>query len=274
MNQPEPYVLGQSDRAARRLEMQDAQFGDASEKLLDELALRRNDRVVELGCGPGSFSKRILRRLGAGGVVVGVDSSDPLLTHARGALTNLGLARFEPVLSDIAQLGAWLENADVVVGRAVLHHLPMVELLLGRLRARLKPETRIGFLEPDFRTRLARLSYMETAGQPELAPLGVWASAISQLYQLRRLSPEIGPTLAATLRTAGFQRVREQWSEGPWNAKVIENLIMFYDEVRDTLQALRILSAQETERQQELLRALPLESLPPVWGLCWVACEA
>jgi ubiquinone/menaquinone biosynthesis C-methylase UbiE len=271
MKQPEAYVLGQSDRAARRLEMQDAQFGDASEKLLDALAIRPNDHVVEVGCGPGSFSKRILRRLGAGGALVGVDSSEPLLTHARGALANFGPARFEAVLGDISQLGEWLDDADVVVGRAVLHHLPMVELFLGRLRARLKPGTRVGFLEPDFRTRLARLAHLEATGRPELAPLGIWATAISQLYQLRRLSPEIGPTLAPALRTAGFQRVREQSSEGPWTAEVIENLIMFYDEVRDTLQQLGILSGQEIERQQQLLGALPLQTLPPVWGLCWAA---
>ena len=61
------YVLGQSEEAARRLEIQDAHFAEASERLLDELALQPNDRVVELGCGSGAFSRRILHRLGAGG---------------------------------------------------------------------------------------------------------------------------------------------------------------------------------------------------------------
>jgi len=66
MTEPHGYILGQSERAARRLEIQDAHFADESECLLDELALRPNDRVVELGCGPGGLSRRILRRLGAG----------------------------------------------------------------------------------------------------------------------------------------------------------------------------------------------------------------
>src|SRR5437868_2234261 len=43
---PSGYVLGQSERAARRLEIQDRHFGEASEKLLDELAVRPADRVV------------------------------------------------------------------------------------------------------------------------------------------------------------------------------------------------------------------------------------
>src|SRR5438270_8124415 len=67
MMQPQGYVLGQSAHAARRLEIQDIQFAEVSEWLLEELSLRQHDRVVELGCGPGGFSRRILRRLGEGG---------------------------------------------------------------------------------------------------------------------------------------------------------------------------------------------------------------
>src|SRR6266481_4571811 len=101
MTEAQGYVLGQSERAARRLEIQDAHFGEVSERLLDDLALRPNDRVVELGCGPGGFSRRILRRLGAGGVLVGVDCSEGLLVQARSALDGAGAARFEPVLADV-----------------------------------------------------------------------------------------------------------------------------------------------------------------------------
>src|SRR5437588_9467271 len=125
MNDRQDYVLGQSDRAARRLELQDAHFAEASERLLDELALRPHDRVVELGCGPGGFSRRVLRRLGAGGVLVGVDASEGLLAQAGAALAGAGPARFEPVRADVAGLGPWLEGADAVVARTMLHHIPM-----------------------------------------------------------------------------------------------------------------------------------------------------
>src|SRR5262249_61011576 len=96
MTEAQGYVRGQSARAARRLEIQDAHFAEASERLLDELPLRPNDRVVELGSGPGGFSRRILRRIGAGGVLVGVDCSEGLLDQARGALAGLRPARLQP----------------------------------------------------------------------------------------------------------------------------------------------------------------------------------
>ena len=274
MTEPHAYVLGQSARAARRLEIQDAHFADVSERLLDELPLRPDDRVVELGCGPGVFSRRILRRLGEGGVLVGVDSSEGLLTQARSALHGQGPARFEPVLADISGLGDWLAGADVVVGRTVLHHIPMVELVLGRLRAGLRPGTRVGFLEPDFRTLLGRLAYLEVTGRPELVPLRVWAVAINQLYQANRLSPDAGATMARTLEIAGYRRVRSDWLECRSDALTLENMEMFYDEVRDRLQALGILSAEEIDEQQRLLRALPAGPLPAVWGIYRVACEA
>lgn len=273
MSQPE-YVLGQSQQAARRLEIQDAHFAEPSELLLDELALRPQDRVVELGCGAGSFSKRVLRRLGAGGVLIGVDCTTGLLEQARGSVGSLGPARFEAVLADIAQLGSWLDGADAIVARTMLHHVPMVEFTLGRLRARVQPGTRIGLLEPDFRIPLTRLAYLEATGRPELAPLRMWAVAINQLYQLIRISPDIGGTLGRTLEYAGFRAVRAGWTPCPTSATTLENMLMFYDEVRDRLASLGIMTAAEIDKQQSLLRALTPGELPAVWGIHRVVCIA
>jgi len=270
MTESKKYVLGQSERAARRLQIQDAHFGDTSEQLLDDLALRPGDRVVDLGCGPGGFSRRILRRLGPQGVLVGVDYTNGLLTQAAAGLAD---NRFQPVLADVAKLGPWLNGADVVVGRAMLHHIPMVELMLGRLRAALPKGVRVGFIEPDFRSPLARLAYQETARPELLAPLRFWAIAINNLYLANRLSPDVGASLARTLETAGFQRVRAGWSECRSDNLMIENRIMFYEEVHDQLQSLGILTAQEIEEQCNRLRALSPNSLPAAWGIHRVACE-
>jgi ubiquinone/menaquinone biosynthesis C-methylase UbiE len=266
MPKAQEYVLGQTASAARRLEIQDAHFAEPSELLLDDLAIRPDDRVVELGCGPGSFSHRILRRLGAGGILVGVDSSSNLLAQATQRVGKLGPAHFEPVVADISQLGAWLSGATVVVGRAVLHHVPMAELLVGRLRAALPPGTRVGFLEPDFRSPLARIAWLEATGHPELEPLRVWGLAINQLYQANRLSPDVGATLARTMELAGYHELRTGWNECRSDEMMIENMLMVYDEIREWLATLNILSAAEVERQQTLLRTLEPKSLPAAWA--------
>ena len=259
------YILGQSERAARRLAIQDATFAAVSEKLLDELALRPADRVVELGCGAGSFSRRVLSRLGEGGVLVGVDATSGLLEQARAALADSGPARFEPVQADLAELGSWLNGADVVVARTVLHHVPMAEFVLGRLRARVRPGTRVGFIEPDFRSQLGRLAYREATGHKELSPFHVWAIAINALYQANRISPDVGATLARTLEAAGYRNVRCEFTENPSDEFTIENMLMFYEEIRDNLATLGILTAEQVAEQQRLLAELK-GPLPAVWG--------
>lgn len=260
------YVLGHSDRAAQRLAIQDAHFGEVSEALLDDLDVRPTDRVVELGCGPGGFSRRILDRLGPGGVLVGVDASEGLLQQATRALAGHATAAFQPVRADLAELGAWLDGADVVLGRAVLHHVPVAEAVLGRLRTRLSAGTRVGFIEPDFRSPLGRLAYLEAAGRAEVEPLRVWAFTINRLYQINQISPDVGANLARTLEMAGYHDVRATWAACRSDGRMVENMLLFYDEVRDPLVQRGILTADEIDRQQGLLRALPGEGMPPAWG--------
>ena len=114
----------------------------------------------------------------------------------------------------------------------------------------------------------------EDAGRPELAPLRVWATAINHLYEAIRISPDAGATLARTLEMAGYRRVRANWMECPSDALTIENMLMFYDEVRDRLESLGILSVAEVAEQQRLLRALPPNGLPGIWGIHRVAADA
>ena len=166
------------------------------------------------------------------------------------------------------------DGADVVLGRAVLHHVPMAEYLLGRLRAALRPGTRIGFLEPDFRRPLAKLAHAEASGRPELAPLLVFAKMMNDLYAAWRISPAVGASLAPALADAGYSNVRHAWHPFATDESVLENMRMIYDEVRETLAALNILGSNEIDEQQKLLGALEVSALPPVWGLHQVTALA
>jgi hypothetical protein len=118
------------------------------------------------------------------------------------------------------------------------------------------------------------MGYLESTGHTEVAPLRIWATAINALYLARRISPDVGATLASTLDAAGYQRVRAHWAECPSDELVIENMVMFYDEVRDTLQSLGIATAAQIDEQKRALQALSGKSLPAVWGIFRVATEA
>ncbi|MCH7750424.1 MAG: methyltransferase domain-containing protein, partial [Acidobacteria bacterium] len=266
------YALGSTTDAMRRLEIQDAQFAQVSEEMLDALALRSDDRVVELGIGAGALGRRIMRRLGPGGVLVGADYTQTFLDQATNNVSGISEAKFEPVLADIRQLGPWLEGADVVVGRTILHHIPLVETFLGTLHGIVRPGTRIGFIEPEFRALLGRLSALEAAGRSDVTPLGIWARGIARYYQACGLSPSIGAGLALTLESAGYRQVCCRFSECPTDRTVIENMLLFYDEVREKYELLDIMTGSEIDRNKQELASLSLVDLPAVWGNYCVTC--
>jgi len=270
---PMAYALGTTASAIRRLEIQDCQFAAVSERILDALNIQPSDHVVELGSGAGSFTRRILRRLGPNGAVVGVDYSQGLLDQASKNLAGVSPARLEFVLSDIRDVGALAAGADVLVGRTVLHHLAMPETLLGNLRRVLKAGARLGFIEPEFRALIARLAALEGQGRAQLAPLRRWAEGISRYYQACGLALSIGATLGRSLEVAGYRRVRSEWFECPMDATAIENMLLYYDEVRGKYSERGIMTSDEIDHDQRLLASLPTDDLPAVWGTYCVTCE-
>jgi ubiquinone/menaquinone biosynthesis C-methylase UbiE len=265
-NVEKEYVLGKGIQAARRLEIQDQQFGPVSEMLLDELQIQPADCIVELGIGAGGLARRAMRRLGKGGRLIGVDRTQSLLEYATGHLSAASEGIFEPILGDATSAGPWLQRAEVVIARSFLHHVPLAETFLGRLYDGLRPGTRIGFLEPEFRAQFGRLARLEVS-RPELRPLRLWGEGISRFYMAQGISPSIGATLGWAMQAAGFREVHEHRWETPTEASVIENLLMYYDEVRERYVDMGLMTSAEIDEQQAQLRDLSPDDLPVVWGV-------
>jgi SAM-dependent methyltransferase len=61
----------------------DAQIGSIGLKAMDALALREGEHVIDIGCGCGTTSFEIARRVGASGRVEALDISRPMLEVAR-----------------------------------------------------------------------------------------------------------------------------------------------------------------------------------------------
>lgn len=107
------------------------------------------ERVLELGCGAGDFS-RVLAALVQSGrelAVTAVDVSPLQVRLARRRCDGSGL-RF--LAADATALGFAPESFDAVVGNAVLHHLELGPAL-AEVRRILRPGGRIFFTEPNLR---------------------------------------------------------------------------------------------------------------------------
>lgn len=77
-------------------------------------------RLLDLGCGAGNFTLRLMQALPLREVTL-VDLSQPMLDRARERLA--GAAAVTAIQSDIRDLTLANDSYDVVVAAAVLHHL-------------------------------------------------------------------------------------------------------------------------------------------------------
>ena len=113
-----------------------AQYGWATE-LLDKLALRGDERVLDIGCGNGRVSAELVSRLPSGSVL-GIDASSEMIAVARQSYghENSDKLRFRQM--DARTIGLE-ERFDVAFSNAVLHWVDDHNAVLNGLRTVLNP---------------------------------------------------------------------------------------------------------------------------------------
>ncbi|MFW5418049.1 methyltransferase domain-containing protein [Nocardiopsis sp. CNT-189] len=110
-----------------------AAYGDA---LLELLAARPGERVLDAGCGTGEHAARLRE---AGAEVVGVDASPEMIDRARARFPGLDLR-----VADLRSLGSGgLGGFDAVLSNAVLHWIPEADRAAASLAAVLRPGGRL-----------------------------------------------------------------------------------------------------------------------------------
>lgn len=100
-------------------------------------------RVIDIGCGPGETSVRLLE-MGAGSVV-GIDVSETEIAKGRDRAAQHG-DRLELRVADVTQ--AVEGTFDAIFGRSILHHLDYRGFLPRLYRDNLRPGGAMLFREP------------------------------------------------------------------------------------------------------------------------------
>jgi ubiquinone/menaquinone biosynthesis C-methylase UbiE len=98
--------------------------------------VKRGDRVLDVGCGSGAITKDIAGLVGAGGSVVGIDTSEHLITQANATYSHLQNLSF--VVADVNEYQA-NELFDVVTSARVLQWLTRPEAVVRNMVRFLKP---------------------------------------------------------------------------------------------------------------------------------------
>ncbi len=115
--------------------------GRAAELAIELAALTPGDRLVDVGCGPGTAAHHALR---IGADVVGVDPADVMLRVARSRWFRSGIAWKIGTAESIPVEDGW---ADVVWSLATVHHWVDIDAGLDEARRVLAPGGRLVALE-------------------------------------------------------------------------------------------------------------------------------
>jgi len=89
--------------------------------ILQQIGLRKNDVVVDLGCGTGFFARPAAMQVGSEGKVYAVDVSLQMLTECRRLADLQGISNLTTVLSEEANIPLLDGLADWVLIVNVLH---------------------------------------------------------------------------------------------------------------------------------------------------------
>jgi SAM-dependent methyltransferase len=191
------YTFQLSDAELARYRAMAAHALAREETLWTAAGIVPGARVVDLGCGPGTFLADLAERVGPSGRVAGVDEADEAVRAAGALAERLGRGgRVDIVQARIQDTGLAAASFDVAFMRNVLvHNGPSLTMVLRQVAALLRPSGHLLAVEPD----VTGLLIPDTA--PEEQDLEQrWIT----MMRNRGNDPALGRQLAAVLAQAGF----------------------------------------------------------------------
>jgi SAM-dependent methyltransferase len=191
---PRVYPLGHSPQELDRLTIQAQRLAEDSVTLLRRAGITNDQRVLDIGCGPGDLTFHAADLVGPKGRVVGVDASAAAIDAARTRAASLGYENVEFITCDLDEEPA-LHGFDAIVGRLVLMYVGDPIALLRRLRTGLRPGGLVVLQEPDG----------ATAGSTPDCPLFLrMKSWIIAAFETSGSRINLGSSLGGMLRRAGY----------------------------------------------------------------------
>jgi len=163
--------------------------------------LRPGQDLLDVGCGPGTITVDLARRVGTGRVV-GLDNAEEVIDIARAsALTTVGdgpLPNLQFIVGDVSALDVPDASFDVVHAHQVLQHLPDPVGALAEMGRVCRPGGLVAARDGDYRA---------FAWYPADPWLDAWLDVYGRVARHNGGEPDGGRHLMAWARAAGFTQV-------------------------------------------------------------------
>jgi ubiquinone/menaquinone biosynthesis C-methylase UbiE len=128
--------------------------------------------VLDLGCGPGTFSIAMAKMVGESGKVIAVDVQEEMLQILREKAAQQGLeSRIGTHKSDPGRIGI-SEKVDFALAFYMVHEVPSAEAFLKEVASMLKPKGKLLIVEPKMHVSATAFEKtIEVARQAGLSPI-------------------------------------------------------------------------------------------------------
>ena len=160
----------------------------------EALDAQPGDSVLDVGCGPGFYSRELLDQVGSGGSVTGVDQSAQMLVVAKRRSEGSGNVRFDE--GDATALPVESGAFDRALSVQVLEYVRDIPAALAEMHRALSPGGRVVIWDVDWAT----VSWHSEDPDRMDRVLKAWDEHLAHRSLPRRLT--------ASLRAAGFEDVR------------------------------------------------------------------
>ncbi|MBF0673164.1 MAG: class I SAM-dependent methyltransferase [Salinibacterium sp.] len=191
-----------------------------------ESHLRPGVSVLDIGCGPGTITVDIARRV-APGRVVGLDAAPEVIEKARALALEEGLDNVEFVVGDAYDTRYDEASFDVVHAHQTLQHLADPVAALREMRRVVGDDGVVAARDVD---------YAGTMVHPSSAGLEAWAALYQRVHRSNGGEPNAGRQLKEWALAAGFTQVastasiwcfasaeEREWWGGMWRDRALES---------------------------------------------------
>lgn len=171
--------------------------------------LKPTDVVLDVGCGPGSITLGLARRVPEGRVI-GIDAAPPVLDVARKAAAAAGDERTEIAEGDVYALDLPDDSVDVVHAHQVLQHLADPVAALMEMRRVCRPGGLVAVRDAD---------YAGMFWYPQWPGMDLWRTLYRRLARQAGGEPDAGRHLPSWVRAAGFEDVAISTAVWAWTTR-------------------------------------------------------
>jgi ubiquinone/menaquinone biosynthesis C-methylase UbiE len=219
-SRPDTYTHGHQEAVLRAHRWRTAE--NSASHLLPRL--RSGLRVLDVGCGPGTLTADLARRV-APGEVVGIDLVDSVVDEARAHAAGEGVTNLTFVSGDFRDAGLEAASFDVVHAHQVLQHLGEPVPALAAMARLARPGGIVAARDAD---------YSAMTWAPDSALLDRWREVYLAVTRHNGAEPNAGRWLLRWAHAAGLTDVTyttstwtfatpadREWWGGLWAERIV-----------------------------------------------------